>query len=219
MIDVIELALFRNDNSKLIDNINSITGKNDTNLNNAIAELAQQLTKALGREDALIENAAMEEYYNNTVTEVKYYGFVKSNIKVIKLPNVIKIDNSAFDGINDSNVEEIYIPNCVTYGTSSFQRNPKLRIVDFGKGDTNTNGRISNCPLLTTLIFRNEDRLISPTNASSIVNCPFASDGTGGYIYVPQSMIERYEASSGWQQFGNVLEFKPIEGSIYELTE
>lgn len=168
-------------------------------------------------EDALIQNTAMNEYYNDRVTDVKYYGFVKSNIKVINLPNVTKIDNSAFDGINVSLIDEIYIPNCVTYGVSSFQRNPNLKIVDFGKGNVNMNGRINNCPMLTTLILRNENNLISPTSATAIQNCPFAPDGAGGYVYVPQALLSQYQASQDWTDYANVIEFRPIEGSIYEL--
>lgn len=170
-------------------------------------------------EDALIENTAMDEYVNDRVTKVKNYGFTVSNIKVINLPNVTMIEGSAFDGINVSVVEEIYVPNCVNYGGTPFQRNPKLRILDFGKGDVNMNGRINNCPMLTTLILRNENNLISPASATAIQNCPFAPDGAGGYIYVPQNLLAQYQASTDWQDYANVLEFRPIEGSEYELEE
>lgn len=204
----------------LLTYANGVTGETDTSIGDAIQTMAQGIQNCLAIEDALLENSTMDEYYNDRVTEVKYYGFVKSNIKVIKLPSVIKIDNSAFDGINDSNVEEIYIPNCVTYGMSSFQRNPKLRIVDFGKANVNTNGRINNCPMLTTLILRNENNLIAPTGATSIQNCPFAPNGAGGDIYVPQSMLSSYQNSQSWADYASAnITFHAIEGSIYELTE
>lgn len=199
----------------LLTYANSVTGADDVSVGDAI----QTLCRHVEIEDAIIENTPMDEYVNDRVTFVKRYSFCETNIKVIKFPNVSRIDNSAFDGINGSIVEEIYVPNCVTYGTTSFQRNPKLKIVDFGKGNVNTNGRISSCPMLTTLILRNESNLIAPTGATAIQNCPFAPDGTGGYVYVPQALLEQYRANANWQNYAHVLEFRPIEGSIYELTE
>ena len=50
-------------------------------------------------------------------------------------------------------------------------------------------------------------------------NAPLKNNGTGGYVYVPQVLLSQYQANASWQQYANVLEFRPIEGSEYELEE
>lgn len=168
-------------------------------------------------EDGLIDNSlAIDTYFNDRITNVKSYMFYDSKIRVINLPNLLTGGNYVFSGNNNSLVEEIYVPRQTSVGHNEFTNNPNLRVVDVGKNYTT--GKIANCPLLTTIIFRMSS-VYAPPNANTFNGTPFASDGTGGYIYVPQNLLSRYQSSQAWQTNAHVLEFRPIEGSEYEISE
>ena len=73
------------------------------------------------------------------------------------------------------------------------------------------------CTSLKTIIIRDswQINLIQP---SSFTNTPFASGGSGGTLYVKQSLISSYQNASNWS---TLLSYEnnqilPIEGSIYD---
>lgn len=168
-------------------------------------------------EDALIDNSLdIDTYFNDRITNVKSYMFYDSKIRVINLPNLLTGGLYVFSGNNNSLVEEIYVPRQTSVGHNEFTNNPNLRVVDVGK-QYNT-GKIANCPLLTTVIFRMSS-VYAPPSANAFNGTPFAPNGTGGYIYVPQALLTQYQSDTRWQTNAHVIEFRPIEGSEYELEE
>lgn len=168
-------------------------------------------------EDALIQNTELNEYYNDRVTSVfGDYRFQKTNFKIIRLPNVTStVGNYNFHGGDVSLLEELYLPSIVTSGWNSYLNNPNLRIADIGK--TFGGGKITGCPNLEILIIR--DTSMKAVGNNWLTGSKLASDGTGGYVYVPQALLSQYQASTAWQNYANVLEFRPIEGSEYEIVE
>ena len=74
-------------------------------------------------------------------------------------------------------------------------------------GDTN----------LTTLIIR-KDGVCTLQNINNFNNTPFASNGTGGTLFVPQAQISAYQSASNWSTLLGYAnnQVLPIEGSIYE---
>ena len=73
------------------------------------------------------------------------------------------------------------------------------------------------CSAINTLVLRNEN-LVTLANINAFAGTPFASDGTGGTLYVPQSLITSYEADAKW---ATILGYAnnsivAIEGSQYE---
>jgi hypothetical protein len=145
--------------------------------------------------------------------------FTETNFKKIILPNVEFISGAyMFDGNNKSALEEVHLPKWLGSGGgyAFMDGNPNLRLVDLGMANP---VYMRNCPNLKTLIIRKTTvPVLGGHNAWS--GTPFSpDDGTGGYVYVPQSLISAYQSNAGWQQHMNVLEFRPIEGSEYELEE
>ncbi len=168
-------------------------------------------------EDALIQHGyddVIEEYYNDRVTDIRDYAFLRTKIKKITIPNATWARRYSFDGENVSLLEEIYLPKVSSLGNLPFQNNPNLRVLEVAAFATTS---IRGCPNLTTLIFTNTARVFEPGSALS--GNPFAPDGGGGYIYVPSDLLSQYQSSQAWQDYANVLEFRAIEGSIYELEE
>lgn len=166
-------------------------------------------------EDGLLSGDFPNEvYYNDRITELKNYAFYYvSGLKVINLPYLT--DGGVYLFAHMDDVEEIYIPRASRVSHGTFQDNPNLRILDLGL--SMSSGKLARCPKLEVLVFRYNSVWLP--NAQSLVSTPFAPDGAGGYLYVPQSLLERYQASEAWATYAHVLEFRPIEGSEYELEE
>lgn len=164
-------------------------------------------------EDALIQynyEGVIEEYYNDRITDIRDYAFLRTKIKKITLPNATWARRYSFDGENVSALEELYIPKVDSLGNYPFRNNTNLRILDVKAFASSS---INGCTNLTTLILR-KGTLAEPSSALS--GNPFAPDGAGGYLYVPQALLSQYQASQAWADYANVIEFRAIEGSIYE---
>lgn len=172
-------------------------------------------------EDALIQNTPMDEYYNDRVTTIGISGqndvFGATQIKKMSFPNATTCPASyAFHGRNISLLEELYMPKLQTSGYGFAEANPNLRIIDFGK--TFGGSKCRNCPNLETIVVR--DTGLKNLGATWLDGCTkMLPGGSGGYVYVPQALLSQYEASQAWSDYANVIEFRAIEGSPYELNE
>ena len=91
-----------------------------------------------------------------------------------------------------------------------------LQSVDWATVRLNTT-EFQGCRKLNKLILRNSE-MATLNNINVFTNTPFASNGTGGTLYVPQALIEEYQAATNWTTILNYPknQILPIEGSIYE---
>ena len=73
------------------------------------------------------------------------------------------------------------------------------------------------CSKLATLIIR-KNAVIAIQNVNVLLDTPFASSGTGGTLYVPQSLISDYQSATNWSTILGYANnsIQAIEGSIYE---
>ena len=108
--------------------------------------------------------------------------------------------------------------NATTLYTSALKNCSKLPALDFPKleGIIKTNAFLG-CTSLKTLVLRNSV-VATLSNINNFTSTPFASGGTGGTLYVPQSLISSYQSATNWS---TILGYEnnqilPIEGSIYE---
>lgn len=70
-----------------------------------------------------------------------------------------------------------------------------------------------------TIILRKADGVCSINGINGITDrTPFASDGSGGTLYVPQALIPSYESATNWSTILSYTNNRilPIEGSQYE---
>ena len=171
-------------------------------------------------ENALIQHTPLEEYRNDEVTEVVgEYAFGRCMFKKLYLPNVTTFINVSYcmDGSGSSLIEEVHLPRWTTgTGYAFFDSNPNLRLIDMGLRPTMTYMR--NCANLKTLILRSTT-FVNISGSTNWANSPLHPNGSGCYVYVPQALLAQYQSSQAWQQYAHVLEFRPIEGSEYELEE
>ena len=103
-----------------------------------------------------------------------------------------------------------------TLYSSAFQECTNLTSADFYDVYL-ARGTIFKDTNLTTLILRNPTRYYL-RELNIFENTPFASDGSGGTLYVPSSLISEFQSADNWS---TILGYEnnqilSIEGSIYE---
>ena len=150
-----------------------------------------------------------------------------SSLESVHFPELIQMYSSeCFSGC--ASLQMICFPNLGNeagiryFDGSVFANCSNLEIADLGNLGDGSRGLNSNtflnCTKLHTLILRKTSQNCGLTNVNAFNGTPFASDGTGGIVYVPQARIESYQAATNWS---TILGYEnnqilPIEGSIYE---
>jgi len=114
-------------------------------------------------------------------------------------------------------------PNNCRMGGNMFYQCPEFKALDLY---TMYNFNETNCfygdTLFDTLIIRNlsydTNTVPSLTSVNVFANSPFASEGTGGTLYVPSRYISRYQSATNWSTIIGYEnnQILPIEGSYYE---
>lgn len=71
---------------------------------------------------------------------------------------------------------------------------------------------------LNILVLRKTSGVVTLQDINNFNNSPFASGGTGGTLYVPQSLISSYQTTSNWPTILGYANnrIQSIEGSPYE---
>lgn len=121
----------------------------------------------------------------------------------------------------DGNAPTALVFPRITGGLGSnyaFAYNSKLEAIDFGLLTKVSAYSFYNCSAFNILIIRTSTLATLQDSNTPFQNTPFASGGTGGTLYVPQSLTSQYAQATNWS---TVLGYAnnqvlPIEGSIYE---
>jgi len=145
-----------------------------------------------------------------------FYGC--NNLIEVNLPNVTTLGSSAFNSC--SRLSSVYLPKLTAIQGETFYNNGSLVTVHF-PAVTQINGgmafrgcgnlEVANfpaleslgsnhflyCNKLTTLIL-GLDSVCELSAVSALNNTPFASNGTGGTLYVPRDLIASYQAANNW---------------------
>lgn len=200
----------------LLTYANGVTGEADTNIGDAIAELAQQLADERAFENWLISNGSdYGEYVNDTLTNanIMEYTFYNRKIGKVRFTGAVTPRGRAFMGCKAT---EIHLPNASGVQAESFRNCPNLQVCDIGKINV-LYQLFASSPNVETIIIR-KSSLIEPSGATIFADTKLAPNGSGGHVYVPQALLSQYQASQAWADYANVT-FHAIEGSIYELDE
>ena len=190
-------------------------------------------------EDGLITRT-VTEYFNDRVTNIGAHAFYYNTIiEKVSFPNVTEVGGNVFNGCTAlkniefpklekatagnvfkacSALEEARFPAYGYEGMPSFNGCTKLSLVEVGNLGSISNGTFNACSALKTLIIRKTDKVALLVNVGAFSNTPFASDGSGGSVYVPQALVESYKTATNWSTLytAGTCNFVAIEGSIYE---
>ncbi len=151
-----------------------------------------------------VDLSSIESIYSQSM----FYGCTE--LETIVFPNT-----GLFYGTAQSN-------NNTRFGANMFYGCAKLKAVDVRTCRFDETNCFKNCTVFDTLIIRELNNNLNTIPALSNINnfdgTPFASDGSGGTLYVPSRYISRYQAATNWS---TILGYEnnqilPIEGSYYE---
>jgi hypothetical protein len=188
---------------------------------------------------SIIDKTITGDFADDRLTKIGSYAFYYCDkLTSINTPAVTTIDSSAFHSCSglvsvnlpvaqalNSNaftgckgLTTINIPAVKAIYGNSFQTCGKLTIIDFPSLLSIMDSSVFNsCAELRTIILRSAT-MCTLSNANAFTKTPFASGGTGGTVYVPQALIESYQAATNWSTLyaAGTCNFVAIEGSEYE---
>lgn len=133
----------------------------------------------------------------------------------VDFPKVITAGLYAFEGC--TGLTRVEFPLLTTLVSNLFAGCTGLTEADFSQATAILYSVFRSCSNLRVLILR-ANSVCSLREIAVFTNTPFASDGTGGTLYVPQALIASYQAASNWRTILGYPnnQIKAIEGSIYE---
>lgn len=170
----------------------------------------------------------IEDFESDRITSVSQYAFAyKSNLKNVSLPNLKSSNTRVFS--NCDSLVSLSIPNMSGYtyqymcaycgalktidvrqasyvSSYSFYSCSNLTTLEFNRVGTIATNAFNGCTKLATLILRSTS-VVTLSGTSAFTGTKIA--GTGGYIYVPSSLIEDYKAASNWSTYAS--KFRAIE--------
>lgn len=147
------------------------------------------------------------------------------NLETLNTPNLTKLKSGyysvtsyAFQGC--SKLKGVVFPSYGNNGIDSynFQNCTALTYADFkdlnkiGGADVFTNTG------LNVLVIRRTSGVTTLQGVNNFNSSPFASNGTGGKLYVPSALISSYQSATNWSTLLGYTnnQILPIEGSYYE---
>ena len=120
------------------------------------------------------------------------------------------------------NISVIALPSLTAGTVRNFYNCGGLKSLDFGENlaslSTNFYALASNkTGVLDTLCLRSST-MVTLAGTDWIARTPFASDGSGGTLFVPASLVSQYTQATNWSTILGYAnnQILPIEGSIYE---
>lgn len=174
----------------------------------------------------------------NAATHVHNYVFSYcSGLVTVNLPNVTQAYNNAFEYC--SALTEIRLPKLTNPGSYMFSNCAYLQTVELpsienvafymfrscfrlARFDAHyatsiLDNAFGSCSALDTIIIRTGS-VCSLASVAAFNSTPFASNGTGGTVYVPSALIESYKTATNWSTLyaAGTCNFVAIEGSEYE---
>lgn len=151
------------------------------------------------------------------LTHIGNYGLYNvSNLANINFPVITRIDTQALRQCRK--ITKAMFPKLTSLGTYALSRCNVLAVADLGLITTIQANCFAESYSLKTIILRKTDSITTLSATSAFTSTPFASNGSGGTVYVPQALIEDYKTATNWVTLYNAgtCTFLPIEGSNYE---
>lgn len=217
------------------------------------ADLVDSIPSGGGGEDKLsilLNEGSLGDYLNNSITNVRVYsfyeyqgitGFSSSSVTHIKgaafrncrnlvnvhIPNLSDISNGGDIFNSCEKLQQAMFPRITSgAGSAQFYNCKALSVVDLGKATTIGSNFFTSCTVLSTIILRRDTNITSLGNINSFNGTPFASGGSGGTIYIPESLYNHlgdntsldYQKATNWATlhgYGTITWAK-LEGSQYE---
>ena len=192
-----------------------------------VSEIGNIPSGGANHEADILSGSLSGTYVNDEVTSLRAQSLSGlTGLTSVSMPNVTGLNGNSF--YNCSNVTSLYLPKLEKFTTNynfsgmsklplvvlpkltfgpgpfSFMNDTLLAVIDFGCG--NESGRYSGtlapnsfkATSLSTLIIRGTGGIMDLQNINAFDGTPFASNGSGGTLYVPQALISTYQSATNW---------------------
>lgn len=202
---------------------NGYDGLGSVTVNVASSGGGEDITKYVD----IIQNTAVN-FEDSNITEVGQYAFAyKTNLKTLSLPNLATSNTRVFSNCNS--LTSLSIPKMSGYtyqymaaycaaltsadvkqasyvSSYSFYGCAALTKLEFNRVTTIATNAFNGCTKLATLILRSTS-VVSLGGTSAFTGTKIA--GSGGYIYVPASLVDSYKSATNWSTYSS--KFRAIE--------
>ena len=141
--------------------------------------------------------------------------FNLAKLTAIDMPELEVVASGAFR--NCTALTSANLPKVTSIDGVAFYSAKGLKVLDFPLLTSIGAQAFASCSLLSTLILRNAT-VCTLANTNAFNNTPFASNGSGGTVYVPAALVESYQTAANWSTLyeAGKCTFAAIEGSEYE---
>lgn len=169
----------------------------------------------------------IQDFESDLITSVGQYAFAYKKLKNVSLPNLKTSNTRLFSNCDE--LVSLSIPNMTGYtyqymcaycgalktidvkqasyvSSYSFYSCSNITTLEFNRATTIATNAFNACTKLATLILRTQS-VVTLSGTSAFTGTKIA--GTGGYIYVPSSLVEDYKAASNWSTYAS--RFRAIE--------
>lgn len=167
--------------------------------------------------NAFYNCTAITSFNAPKLTHIGNYGLYNvSSLTNINFPVITRIDTQALRQCRK--ITKAMFPKLTSLGTYALSRCNVLAVADLGLVTTIQANCFAESSALKTIILRKTDSITTLSETSAFTSTPFASNGSGGTVYVPQALIEDYKTATNWVTLYNAgtCTFKALEGSDYE---
>lgn len=187
--------------------------------------------------ESAFTNCPLTDIHFPKLTQAGYAAFQMNKFTVADFPMLTTAGNNVFyacgslttvnvpllTGIsqrfcqNCTKLTDVNAPSAESLDTYAFYSCERLTMLDLPKAASIAATALNGCNALTVLILRKET-VCTLANVNAFTGTPFASNGTGGTVYVPQALISEYQQATNWSTLyaGGKCYFAAIEGSEYE---
>ena len=116
-----------------------------------------------------------------------------------------------------SALREVNIPFVTSFQIDTFNGCSSLEQACFPSLRKILSNCFKNCVSLKKLALPYTDAIVTLDNMNAFANTPFAANGTGGTVYVPEVLIESYQTAANWSALyaAGTCNFVAIEGSEF----
>ena len=139
-----------------------------------------------------------------------------TNLTEFYAPKLTEIGGDQF--LENTALKELNLPSLtVRLYSNSLRYNKLLEKVDLGKCKQIYSYAFQGCSVLANVVLKTES-VCTLSNTNAFQDTPFATNGTGGTVYVPSALIPEYQTATNWSTLyaAGTCNFVAIEGSEYE---
>ena len=147
------------------------------------------------------------------------------NLETLNTPNLTKLKSgyygsSTYTFQSCSKLKGVVFPSYGNNGIDSyvFQKCTALTYADFNNLTKLGGADVFSNTGLNVLVIRRTSGVTTLQGVNNFNNSPFASNGAGGTLYVPNALISSYQSATNWSTLLGYTnnQILAIEGSYYE---